>query len=173
MISNEKQEAILKHFISHQTAHCELKLGQYHETGQLSYLDEAIQVSRASLNMTRYPVAEPTLLMILSKSLLHRYVVTGKYADLREAISTADLAVTATPEGSPNLPSYIGHLEDALNQAYTPTGPSIYHEEGWRPASLATSVGHKPAMLEPGGPSSRVCSSIDPCSARAGSSMTE
>ena len=30
------------------------------------------------------------------------------------------------------------------------------------------SVGH-----EPGGPSSRVCSCIDPCSARAGSSMTE
>ena len=138
MISKEKQEAILRHFISHQTAHCELKLGQYHETGQLSYLDEAIQVSRASLNMTRYPVTEPTLLMILSKSLLHRYVVIGKYADLREAISTADLAVTATPGGSPNLPSYIGHLADALNQAYTPTGPSTYHEEGWRPASLAT-----------------------------------
>ena len=138
MISNEKQEAILRNFISHQTAHCELKLGQYHETGQPSYLDEVIQISRASLNMTRYPVTEPSLLMILSKSLLHRYVVIGKHADLREAVSTADLAVTATPEGNPNLPSYIRHLADALDRAYTLTGPSNYHEECWRPASLAT-----------------------------------
>ena len=115
MISSEKQEAILRHFISHQTTQCELKLGQYHETGQPSYLDEAIQISRASLNMTRYPVTEPAMVMILSKPLLHRYVVTGKYADLQEAISTADLAVTATLEGNPNLPSYIRHLADALN----------------------------------------------------------
>ena len=125
MISKEKQEAILRHFISHQTAHCELKLGQYQETGQPSYLDEAIQVSRASLNMTRHPVTEPSLLMILSKSLLHRYVVIGKYANLREAILTADLGVTAIPEGNPNLPSYIRHLADALNRAYTPAGRVI------------------------------------------------
>ena len=76
--------------------------------------------------------------MILSKSLLHRYVVTGEDADLRDAISTADLAVAAIPEDNASLPSYIRHLADALNQVYTPTGPSNYHEEGWKPASLAT-----------------------------------
>ena len=137
MISREKQEAILRHFISYQTTHCELKLGQFHETGQPSHLDEAIQISRASLNMTSHTGTEPSLLTILSKSLLHRYVVIGKYADLREAITTADLAITATPEGSPYLPSYICHLADALSQVYTPTGPSNYLEDGWRPASLA------------------------------------
>ena len=75
MIGRETQEAILRHFISHQTAHCELKLGQYQETGQPFYLGEAIQISRASLNMTSRPGTEPSLLMILSKSLFHRYVV--------------------------------------------------------------------------------------------------
>ena len=137
MIGEEKQEAILRHFIRYQIAQCESKLGRYLETDQSSYLDEAIQISRASLNMTRHSVTEPSLLMILSKSLLHRYVVMGMVADLRDAVSTADLAVTAIPEGNPNPPSYIRHLGDALNQVYTPTGPSNYHEEGWRQASLA------------------------------------
>ena len=130
MISKEKPEAILRHFVSHQTAHCKSKLCQYQETGQSSYLDEAILISRASLNMARHPVTEPSLLMILSKSLLHRYLAIMEDADLREAILTADLAVTATSESNPNLPTYIHHLRDALGQVYTPTGPSNYLEEG-------------------------------------------
>ena len=138
MAGKENQEAILDDFIHHKTTHCESKLRQYHETGEPCCLDEAIQVSRASLDMPRHPATEPILLMILSKSLLHRYVVIGKHADLQEAISTAELAVTATPEGNPNLPSYIGHLADALERLYTPTGPSNFLEQGWRTASLAT-----------------------------------
>ena len=137
MIDKEKQEAILRHFISHQATLCESKLDQYIETGQPSYLDEAIQISRASLNMPRHQVTEPRLLLILGMSLLHRYAVIGENADLREAISTADLAVTAIPEGNPDLPSYIRHLADALDLVYTQTGPSNALEQGQRSASLA------------------------------------
>ena len=140
MKSKEKQEAILRNFISQQTTYCELKFGQYHKPGRISYLDEAIQISRASLNMASHPVTELSLLMILSKSLLQRYVVIGKYADLQEAISTAELAVTAIPEGDSNLQSYIRQLGDALGQVYTPTGSSNYLEEGWRPASLVKTL---------------------------------
>ena len=75
--------------------------------------------------------------MILNKYLLDKYAVEGKDADPREAISTADLAVITTPEGNPNLPSYISHLADALDQFYTPKGPGNYLEQGLRPVSLA------------------------------------
>ena len=137
MISKEKQEAILRHFISYQTTRCKSKLDRYHETGQPPYLDEAIQISRASLNMPRHPVKEPSLLMVLSESLFDRYVVMGRAADLREAISAAGLAVTAIPEDNPNLPAYIRHLAVALDRVYNPTGPSNYLEQGWEPALLA------------------------------------
>ena len=136
MIGKEEKKAILRRIISHQITYCQQMLNQYYETSQASYLDEAIQVSRATLYMTRHSVREPSLLMVLSKPLLHRYVVMGKGADLQEAISTAELAVTTTPEGNPNLPSCIRHLAGALNRVYAAAGSSNYLDHGRGSASV-------------------------------------
>ena len=145
MISKEKREAILRNFIRYQTNYCELKLSRYRETGQVSYLKEAIQISLASLNLPGLNLSGPPdtksgLVTVLSKSLLDKYMVLREHSDLRDAISAAELAVAATPADSPDLPSCIRHLEDALSRADTTIGPSNYFEQGWLPALLAVQL---------------------------------